>query len=268
MDLDRYLAELEEHRREAFENLVFLPSVDSTTHLARRIASDCLEETDALGTAVVLALEQTAGRGRRGSPWASPAGMGVYTTVILPLAGGAGGEDAAVLPTLSLLTAVALCRTVNRHLPADRPCRLKWPNDLLVGGAKIAGILIETFSRGDRPLVALVSFGVNHGQGRGELPVPEATSLALVAPELPPLGALTWQLLEALESELAHLGDTAYAVEQYASRSLHSPGDRLRCRTGGGTLEGTFRGFDERGFLRLENDGREVLLPAGEVHPP
>ena len=97
------------------------------------------------------------------------------------------------------------------------------------------------------------------GGGRG------ATSLRLEMDPPPPLAALACELGEAVHRQLDHLGDAGYAARLYAELSLHRPGDRLRCHAGEETVEGTFLGFDRRGFLRLEVAGREMQLAAGEV---
>ena len=72
-------------------------------------------------------------------------------------------------------------------------------------------------------------------------------------------------LVEAVEEEIQHVGDLAYAVATYLERSLHKPGEHIRCRIGGEVVEGTFLGFDQRGFLRLASNKEERLISAGKV---
>lgn len=244
-------------------NLVALPRIDSTNALARRIASEYFGDHSEPPPVVIAAWEQTAGRGRRGRPWLSPAGSGVYVSLLLPVAGDAG------LTSLPLLVAVGLCRAVDRHLPPDGPrCRLKWPNDLLLDGRKLGGVLIETVS-GEAGQAVVIGFGVNleASPALGELASPGAATLQGAGGGRPRLAELTWELVGAVETELTHLGDAAYAVRVYQQRSSHRPGERLACHTGEGTVEGVFLGFDRRGFLRLKSDagGDEVVLAAGEV---
>jgi BirA family biotin operon repressor/biotin-[acetyl-CoA-carboxylase] ligase len=256
------------------ENRVLLRSAGSTNALARRIVDEYLAEGITLPPAVLVALEQTAGRGRQGRAWESPPGAGAYVTMIWRVA------DAALLTDLPLLVPVALAGALDRHLPDARPCRIKWPNDLLVAGRKIGGVLIDAVVGGDEEegsAVAVIGFGVNRAQEVGELPATRggvaATSLAVEAPPAPAAAALTWELVEAVSAELSHAGDTPRAVARFGERSAHRPGDRLRCRVGEETLEGRFRGFDGRGFLRLELShpaaghaaGEEVSMRAGEV---
>jgi len=252
-------------------NLVVLPCVPSTNALGRRLARDYFAEGLTPPPTLLVAWEQTAGRGRRGRSWASPPGRGVYASLVAPVAG------AERLHTLPLLAAVALCRAVDRYLPAGGPrCRLKWPNDLLLvggldGGRKLGGLLIETERGEDGETAAVIGFGVNH------LPAPEIESavdgrgvaaLAAESPAPPSLAVLVRDLTSSLEAELAHLGDEAYAAREYQALSTHRAGDRLRCRDGERTVEGVFLGFDRRGFLRLRSaagEGGELRLAAGEV---
>ena len=119
--------------------------------------------------------------------------------------------------------------------------------------------------------VALVGFGVNVGHEEADLPS-GATSVGLetsTSPGLTEIAELTWSLVAAVEQELAHLGDTAYAVERYRERSIHREGEPIACRVADEVIEGTFAGFDEQGHLRLRRaDGEEIRIAAGEVIEP
>ncbi|HXU44067.1 MAG TPA: biotin--[acetyl-CoA-carboxylase] ligase, partial [Thermoanaerobaculia bacterium] len=175
-------------------------------------------------------------------------------------------SEPARLATLPLLAGVGLARGLAPLLPAGSSAklRLKWPNDLVVSGQKIGGILIETALRTEAGAVVILGFGVNHSQAREELPIEAATSLRLEGGTAD-LAELTWALVEALAAELQHMGDAPYAVAAYRELSAHAPGDRLTCRTGSATIEGTFLGFDEAGSLRLATAEGEAVVAAGEV---
>jgi BirA family biotin operon repressor/biotin-[acetyl-CoA-carboxylase] ligase len=270
MDFSSYLRELLALRpppgRGGPENLVVLERVASTNLLAKAVAADYHRECQDVPEALFLAYEQTAGRGRLGRSWSSPAGKGVYATLARALDGDARIDRGAALATLPLLVGVGLCRGLEPHLAS--PCRLKWPNDLMVDGRKIGGVLIESLVAPGACSVVMVGFGVNHGQSAAELPIERATSLALAARGGHPLSLprLAWELVAAVERELARLGDEGYAVAAYGERSLHRAGDRLTVRAGEETIEGRFAGFDEHGHLLLARDGgEEVRLAAGEV---
>ena len=260
-DFSGYLAELASEQptgtAEVPENLVVLEQVGSTNLLARAVIADYDRECQALPTALFLAFEQTAGRGRLGRSWSSPPGQGVYASRTLSVA------EPERLLTLPLLVGVGLCRALDAYLPT--PPELKWPNDLLAGGKKIGGILIETLIRPGDCAMAVVGYGVNRSQTAADLPHERATSLRLSGGREVSLGRLTWDLVTAVERELRHLGDAAYAVESYRERSVHQPGDRLTCQVGGERVTGSFRGFDDNGMLLLDVDGRELRLTAGEV---
>jgi biotin-(acetyl-CoA carboxylase) ligase len=122
---------------------------------------------------------------------------------------------------------------------------------------------------GERTL-ALIGFGVNLFQEAGELPATAASLQMLGGPQglegqSASLADLTWDLVEGIEAELAHLGDAAYAVESYRPLSIHQPGERIVCRYGDTVIEGAFAGFDETGRLLLDSDGRRIPVASGEV---
>lgn len=262
MNYGRYVQELLERCRRGGgpENVVILPTVGSTNALARAIAAEYQNEAQTLHPLLLLAFEQTGGRGRQGRSWSSPAGKGAYVTRVVET------TDPATLQTLPLLVGAGLCRALSAHLPV--PCRLKWPNDLVVevGGErrKIGGILIEALVRPGERSLGIIGCGVNLFHEAGDLPA-TATSLKLLGGNGASLAALTWDLVQGVEAELAHLGDAAYAVASYRPLSVHLPGEWIVCRLGEGTVEGAFAGFDKIGRLLLENSGRRIAVAAGEV---
>jgi BirA family biotin operon repressor/biotin-[acetyl-CoA-carboxylase] ligase len=264
MDFGEFLREvrrLRPPRQDAgTENLIVLKSVGSTNTLARAIVAEYGKECDPPPPVLLLAWEQTGGRGRAGRSWESPGGRGVYASLAFPV------ENPEALATLPLLVGVGLCRALDRYLPGRSG--LKWPNDVLVGGRKIGGVLIEAQVQPGQPAAAVAGFGINYDQEAGELPAARggATSLRLEGgAQGVSLAELAWALVAAVERELAHAGDAAYAVESYRERSVHREGDRLACRVGEETVEGAFRGFDEQGMLLLDSGGRRVRVSAGDV---
>lgn len=256
MDFRHYLDEIARLRPAgAPENLVVLPRVDSTNRIARAIVDEYHTEEQILRPLLVLALEQTGGRGRQGRVWTSPAGKGVYATRVITVA------DASLLQSLPLLVGVGLARALTPHLPSA--CRLKWPNDLMAGGRKIGGILIEAVAQAGQPSLAVIGFGINHGHEAGDLPE-TGTSLRLLGGGVS-LEGLTWELVQGVERELAHLGEMAYAAAAWRELSFQQPGDPITCRTADGVVEGTFEGLDDQGRLVLRSGGRELRLSSGEV---
>jgi len=268
VDFERYMAGLRRRREGPGgkglaggpENLVVLPRLDSTNTLARAIVAEYQNEAQTLHPLIVVGLEQTDGRGRHGRSWSSPAGKGVYATRVVQV------DDPGMLQTLPLLAGVGLCRALAARLPV--PCRLKWPNDLLVEvkgeRRKIGGILIEAAVRPEEPTLALIGFGVNVFHETADLPE-TATSVRLLGGDAGTLEDFTWDLVEGLEAELEHLGDTSYAVESYRALSVHRPGEPIACRVGESVTTGTFVGFGDSGRLLLESEGRVVPIASGEV---
>lgn len=261
MELGELIADLERLRpaTRPFLNLVVIERTASTNRLGQRIARDYLGEGVAVPRVLLVAFEQREGRGRQGRGWHSPAGAGAYATLVLDR------EPGDRLATLPLAVGVGLASAINELLPGER-CRLKWPNDLVTRRGKLGGILIEALSAGEGEAVAVVGFGVNRGLASGEPPVAGATTLwREIRAEPPSLARLTWSLVTHVIEEIERERKEGAAVERYRDLSIHRPGDELSCRLGGETVSGVFRGFDERGFLRLEQAGRVRTIAAGEV---
>lgn len=250
-----FVRELEARWGEDLGDLVIARCIDSTNLLARRFLEQRWRDEAHCPEVTFFAFEQTAGRGRLGRSWISRPGLGVYTTLLRSVP-----EDA--LQSLPLLVGVGVARALVR----ETGCRvgLKWPNDLQVGGRKIGGVLIESLSRDDE-VAALIGVGINHGQRPADLPLPRATSLRQEVDRLPTLGKLAGDVVGGVRAELAHLRNVDYARREYGALSVHRPGESLHCRVGEQDLEGTFLGFDGRGFLRLEVDGRERMVASGEI---
>src|ERR1700709_1102745 len=153
-DFSGYLEELAREQPAGVpENVIVLEQGASTNRLARAILADYDRECQALPIALLLAFEQTEGHGRLGRSWSSPPGRGVYASRTLSVA------EPERLQPLPLLVGVGLCRALDAYLPS--PARLKWPNDVLAGGKKIGGVLIETLIRPGDCALAVVGYGVN-----------------------------------------------------------------------------------------------------------
>lgn len=235
-------------------NRILFSSIDSTNGFGKRIAADYQRSLDDLPTTLVLAMEQTAGRGRLGNFWVSPPG-GIYISMVCPLP---GSESLTMLP---MRVATVLCRELDSIL--DGPCRVKWPNDLMVDGKKIAGILIETVGKG-ADLTAIIGLGINYSSDLSES-VPTATAVSLETRSAPAIESVAGQVIRALEDILLESPGTAEVAAEYSHWSLHEAGQEIRCRTVGDNYIGEFLGFDELGFLRVRTATGEELIAAGEI---
>ncbi len=248
----RALARRWADRSVADGGLVILRRPVSTHLLGRRVVEEYSQESAKPPAVDFLAWRQTAGMGREQRSWFSPPG-GLYATLVRPLL------PDFVLQTLPPLVATSLCEALNVDL--DGRCRLKWPNDLLVEGRKLGGILIDAFSRGDSGSLAVISFGVNHRR----VDLSAATSLEGETRGPVGLAELAARLVGAVDVALRQGAPASEIVGRYRRLSLHRPGDMIRCRRGDDVVEGVFDGFDRHGFLRLLVGGEERLLTAGEV---
>lgn len=191
--------------------------------------------------AMVTADTQTAGRGRLGRRWVSPAGEGLYVSVVLRPAQGWSRRWAA----LGLAVGLGLREGLAGWLPE---LRLKWPNDLLIGGRKLAGVLCETRWQGPVPDV-VIGFGINVGQA--VLPAElNATSLAIeLAPGTCPSRQVVLEaVLPALERVLAGFLAGGFAAIR-AGYERHSAVIGRALTVGGAAVVG--EGFDDDGALRV-----------------
>lgn len=199
--------------------------------------------------------QQTRGRGRQGRAWRSLPGN-LYASTLVRLR--AGDPGAA---TLSLVAAVALHEVVHTYAPAINP-HIKWPNDLLAGGAKLAGILLE---RHDDAVIA--GFGVNLAEHPDDLDRP-ATSLHALTGSAPDPAQFLEQLAASFADWLARWRGAGVAPIRAAwLAKAHPLGTALSSIDAEGRrIEGLFDGLDEQGALRLRlADGTVTMIQAGDV---
>jgi BirA family biotin operon repressor/biotin-[acetyl-CoA-carboxylase] ligase len=203
---------------------------------------------------VVVAEHQTGGRGRLDRQWVSPPRAGLTFSVLLRPA-----VPPAVRPWLPLLLAACAAEAVSARCDLD--VSLKWPNDLLVAGRKVGGVLAE--STGD---AVVVGFGLNVSTRRDELPRDDATSLALETGGPVDRGPLLLALLRAMGPAYVHWdGDAEAARSRYLAR-CETVGRAVRVTLPGGvTLLGEATGVDATGRLVVTDDGGTRAVSAGDV---
>ncbi|HVS12761.1 MAG TPA: biotin--[acetyl-CoA-carboxylase] ligase [Thermoanaerobaculia bacterium] len=233
--------------------VVTLRSVDSTNRLGRRLVDRLAHELPAV---LLVAWEQTAGRGRLGRAWASPGGLGAYQSLVHRI------DDPARLGLLPLRVGIGLCRELRRFVPG---LALKWPNDLITPRGKLGGILIEVVGQGGASAV-VVGYGINVGHGVAEIPLPTATSLRLEGVDpLPALADLVPSLARAVRAEVESHENAASTLARYREVAAHRAGDRLSCTLGGVRYEGRLEGFDPAGRLLLRTDQGLRALSAADA---
>jgi BirA family transcriptional regulator, biotin operon repressor / biotin---[acetyl-CoA-carboxylase] ligase len=212
--------------------------------------------------AVVIAEEQTAGRGRLGRDWHSERASGIYVSVLLRPA-----IAPASAPILTLLAGLAAreAATSQTGLAVD----IRWPNDLLLDGRKFAGILTEMYAEPDRIEFVVVGIGMNVNQEEmpGELAV-TATSLRMASGTTHSRLELLVRLLLALEGHYNRFvteGPEAI-IERFERASTYARGKRVRIHAPAEEYTGTTEGLEPSGILRVRrDDGRLESVVTGDV---
>ncbi len=252
LDIDRVRALLT--TTEFGRDFHYFVQTTSTMDDARRLADD-----GAPHGAVVVADEQTAGRGTKGRIWVSPPGQSIHATIIVR-------PDVEQLKRLSIVSPVAATDAVRAATPLEPT--IKWPNDIQIEHRKLGGILIEAEWRDARPGYALVGIGLNVNFD----PAPWATQIDRPATSLmielesrqerePVLAGL----LNAFETRYRQAGTTELH-ETWVSRLNTLGQDVTVTLTTGEQIAGTAEGVDEAGALVVRtSDGERRSFIAGEV---
>jgi BirA family biotin operon repressor/biotin-[acetyl-CoA-carboxylase] ligase len=208
---------------------------------------------------IVGADEQFRGQGRLGRDWHSPAGEGLYLTFILRPNLKASDTPLVTL-ALGLATADALAREV------DLTCDIRWPNDILVGEKKLAGILVR-YDHG----AVLAGIGVNVGQTKfpQDMRTPP-TSIILESSKHLPLEDLAVALAECTNSYVGMLqrGGKQHLLEAYQRHSSYVHGKQVRVEAGNEFVDGVTDGLSDDGYLYVRtNSGERKLIVAGGLRP-
>lgn len=243
--------------RELGRAVVYEERLDSTQRLAHQLA-----EEGAPHGQVVIAEEQTQGRGRRGRAWISPPRRNLYLSLVLR-----PNLPPIRAPELTLVAAVALRETL---ADAGCPARIKWPNDVQIDGRKLAGILTELSATPSQIQHVILGIGVNLNLELSELSEELrsiATSVRAVRGSPVPRALFCAALLARLEEWLDRHEDEGFAPVLEAC-SLHSAtlGTEVRVRFEGTELTGVAEALDETGALIVRRpDGGTERVIAGDV---
>ncbi len=251
--LDRAAIEARLRTERIGRSLLLLDTVGSTMDIARDEA-----KRGAPDGLAVLAEEQTAGRGRLQRTWVSPKSANLHITLVLR-------PSLPVLRKLSMLTALAVARGVEAG--CGLAVSLKWPNDALVGGRKLAGVLIENELEGDAVTYALVGVGININFDARAYPeiADTATSVSAELGQAVAREAVLAEFLNAFEDVYVAASRGADIRGAWREK-LVTLGQRVRVTFAGGAEEGTADDVDADGSLIVRrDDGTVVAIPAGEV---
>ncbi|USN99811.1 MAG: biotin--[acetyl-CoA-carboxylase] ligase [Phycisphaeraceae bacterium] len=228
--------------------------VGSTNDEARRWAA---ENPDAW--AAVVAREQTAGRGRLGRAWASPEG-GAWITLVCP------APSQGVASPAALVAGVAACSVIEQVIPGIPTPKIRWPNDLLIEGRKVGGLLGETAVIDRRPTL-LLGIGVNvNNRVDDDLRTP-AVNLAAHADGPVDLPAFVDALADRVSRRVAGFFGSGWTddLSKSLNKRLADRGRRVRLEGAGEPIAGVLIGVGAGGELLLEIDGERRAFVSGEL---
>ena len=240
------------------KKVICFPETESTNQVAFKLAEEGADD----GT-VVIADTQTRGKGRLGRQWASPPGANLYCSIILR-------PDIPPVSAyqLTFLSAVAVARAVEQTAPLAP--RIKWPNDILINGRKVAGLLNEMSAETEKVNFVILGIGVNinmrHDQFPQELRHPASSLMLEAGSEFARVG-----FIRALLRELDLLYDLYLAEgdepirKEWLSR-CNTLGRRVNVESGGSVFSGVVSGLGDYGALLVVlPDGREEQILSGDV---
>lgn len=238
----------------------YFPALDSTNIYAHKRAQEGGEEGE-----VIIAESQTQGKGRMGRQWVSPPCLNLYLSVILRPR--LAPSDA---PQLTLMSAVAVAETVKAFLPF--PPEIKWPNDILAGGKKLAGILTESACERDRILFVILGIGVNLNFPLELMPEVirgSATSLLILTGAPVDRTDFARRLIQGIDQCYGDLEENGFSrISRRWDSFFGIRGKRVRVEMQGEIVLGKAIGIDGQGALILEEDGGALKkIIAGDVTP-
>ncbi|WP_068781710.1 biotin--[acetyl-CoA-carboxylase] ligase [Paenibacillus sp. GM2] len=220
------------------------------------------EQGVAEGT-LVIAEEQTVGRGRQGRKWYSPSGKGIWMSLLLK-----PRQPISFAAQLTLLTAVAVCRALRKVSGVD--VGIKWPNDLLIEGRKLCGILVESISEDELLKYCIVGIGIDVNLQLEDIPEElrsVATSLRIESDSKQDRALLIAEILYELE-QLYHLyNEEGFAPIGHLWEALSvTIGRQVQIRTPQGESSGVATGLDSSGALLItDQHGQERTIYSGEI---
>src|SRR5262245_6425907 len=247
------------HTRELGKTIFHFFTVDSTNAFATRLFT---HGRKVLHGSVIIAEAQTAGRGRLGRSWHSEAESGLYFSLVLR-----PKVPPQYAPLFTLGAAVALHHAIERETGLD--VDIKWPNDLLVLGKKVCGILAEMQAEFDRvnSLIIGIGLNVNHVSLPAELS-DRATSLRIASGKAQSRIECLVEFLEEFENLLSQFdqGGPAAIIEPWTRFSSFASGRRLQVHDGFRMIEGVTRGLNASGAIRIETgNGAIEEVYSGDV---
>ena len=238
------------------KNVRYFEEVDSTNLMAKRLAREGAPE----GT-VVVADKQNTGRGRLGRNWTSPSGVGIWMSLIL---------KPALMPQkasqITLTAGLSMCEAIKKV--TGLPAKIKWPNDIVINGKKVCGILTEMSAEMDRINYIVVGIGVNVNNKTFPENLPYASSLALEGKREYTRKEIIQQFLIQFEKDYAtYISDQSlkHLIQRYSQNCI-TLNNKVKIIEQDRERVAFAKGITEDGALKLINENNEEeIVFAGEV---
>lgn len=244
--------------------VIHYKEIDSTNREAVRLA-----KANGSEWTIVVADKQTAGRGRYQRNWESPAGLGLWFSIILR-----PQIELEHLNMINLVTALCIKKFIQEKIDdhfsnAQDNVRLKWPNDILVDGKKICGILLESSLRKKKLLNLVIGIGLNLNQTVNDFSddlKTTATSLKILTGKVYLLKKILRDLLNKFYDDYheALNNDFVDIIEQYQENMLYQ-NELVQLDLGDHTLQGYICGLNNLGYLLLDVGGEQKVISAGDL---
>lgn len=239
--------------------IYFKESVDSTNNIAKKFADEgCVEGF------TVITEKQTGGKGRLNRPWQSPSKVGIWMSVVLR-----PKVEPTKAPQIALLTAAAVASAIESY--TKLPAQIKWPNDILISGKKVCGILTEMKAEMEFIHYCVIGIGINVNTNAPDFPeelLNKAASLKMFAGQEIGRAGLVRVILEELEKLYFDWQENGFApiLELWLKKSC-TLGHKVVVNTPAGiSIKGFAKSLDESGALIIETEQGEKRITAGDVH--
>ncbi len=233
------------------QHIIELSSVDSTNNYL----IDLSQNISLLEGTVVIAKEQTAGKGQRNNSWSSEAGKSLCISVLLK-----PKLDVDQQFLFNKFIALSLCQALNNY---SLTAKIKWPNDILIDSKKVAGILVENSIRGSNIEKSVVGIGVNINNNISQLP--SATSMAECLKTPPSVSQLLELICKTIEKNYFLLKQNPLMINELYHQNLFQKGEVQKFSKNGESFDGIINSVNENGQLLVEVKGRLEFYNMGEI---
>ena len=242
------------------DRLILEEEVTSTNDVAKSLAREGFS-----GRALIISELQTAGRGRLGRNWSSPAGTGIWMSLLITEV-----KNMSNISGITLLAGLSVAETLNEYM-SSKSALIKWPNDLVINGKKVCGILTELVSSGDSGSL-IIGIGINAcGREFPEELKDKATSILLETGSVPDREKIVTDSVTRLTDMIKSYGETGsleFIRDRYQNLMVNRDKEVVLSSQNGDFYDNPYiaRGVDEEGNLIVEDkSGKKSTVRSGEI---